>query len=222
MKRSLQQYKVDNFFKGEIFSAVFGSLVSLGCISIKELARGNLDEAIRKDWHVRLAGIHPVPEYLEPNSWRVSYRYWRGFIQREATISQHSQDKKKPKAFLVHGFGGSIDQFTGLAKELSDDFDVYALDSLGFGHSEKPPLSYNQYLWRDQVVDYIKRHTERNEPFILCGNSIGGFTCASAAAFLEKELSYLRIGVVLMNSAGKIIENAGIFTQWLLLSRTEA
>lgn len=72
----------------------------------------------------------------------------------------------KPLAVLIHGFGGSLDQFTTLARELvasttsidsrdttstDDSMDVLALDSLGFGRSEKPPLSYNQYLWTDQV-----------------------------------------------------------------------
>ena len=46
-----------------------------------------------------------------------------------------------------------VHQFTGLAAEIAAGgmFDVFALDSLGFGFSEKPPISYNQYLWRDQV-----------------------------------------------------------------------
>jgi pimeloyl-ACP methyl ester carboxylesterase len=87
------------------------------------------------------------------------------------------------------GFGGSLDQFTGFASELSEGFTVISFDSLGFGYSEKPPLSYNQYLWRcvqltlillleylcngvlfadwflftsyrDQVVDFILRECE--------------------------------------------------------------
>lgn len=88
------------------------------------------------------------------NTWRYKYRYWQGFVQREAAfIPPHSNPNPKPKALLVHGFGGSIDQFTKLAEALCGEFEVYALDSLGFGHSEKPPLSYNQYLWRDQVIN---------------------------------------------------------------------
>ena len=53
--------------------------------------------------------------------------------------------------FITHvmiGFGGSLDQFTSFAKSLSEEFTVISFDSLGFGYSEKPPLSYNQYLWR--------------------------------------------------------------------------
>ena len=29
---------------------------------------------------------------------------------------------------------------------------VYALDMVGFGHTEKPALSYTQHLWEAQVV----------------------------------------------------------------------
>ena len=67
-------------------------------------------------------------------------------------------DLDVPHIFLLHGFGGSLDQFTETARSLSRDgrFVVHAMDSLGFGHSEKPPLSYNQYLWRDQFVHFVE------------------------------------------------------------------
>jgi len=236
-RKALNDVKGDNFFEGEIFSAAFGTLVSLGCISVNRIATVNIEEAIRKDWHMRLAEIHSKSDFLQTNSWVVSYRYWRGFVQREARMPQVSENTKRVKAFLVHGFGGSIDQFTGLAQKLSTEFDVYALDSLGFGQSEKPPISYNQYipsipffsnaililhtlvvlflfvlryLWRDQLVDFIRQNSKKDDPIVLCGNSIGGFTAASAAALLEKDLSYSNVGVVLMNSAGKILDDRGI------------
>lgn len=41
-----------------------------------------------------------------------------------------------------------MEQFTSFAAELSRIYTVISFDSLGFGYSEKPPLSYNQYLWR--------------------------------------------------------------------------
>lgn len=41
-----------------------------------------------------------------------------------------------------------MEQFTSFAVELSRIYTVISFDSLGFGYSEKPPLSYNQYLWR--------------------------------------------------------------------------
>ena len=86
------------------------------------------------------------------------------FVREEATLKHitHTlilQHKYKLKHINMNtntnthtnmfvGFGGSMDQFTGFAEDLSGDFTVLSFDSLGFGYSEKPPLSYNQYLWR--------------------------------------------------------------------------
>jgi len=126
---------------------------------------------------------------------------------------------EKPILVLIHGFGGSINQNTALAQTILSQPDsggfseVHAIDSLGFGQSEKPPLSYNQYLWRDQVVEYVERIAKEKLQLsssssslssttsttsapaagaggvvrvVLAGNSIGGFTAASAAAALAE------------------------------------
>jgi pimeloyl-ACP methyl ester carboxylesterase len=118
--------------------------------------------------------------------------------------------ENKPKLILIHGFGGSLDQLTSLARNLTKHFDIYAIDSIGFGQSEKPPLSYNQYLWRDQIVEFVERisSNNKNNRIILAGNSIGGFTAGSAAASLYER--GLCAGLILFNSAGKIIENTGL------------
>jgi len=33
------------------------------------------------------------------------------------------------------------------AKQLKGEHDIWALDLIGFGHSEKPTISYTQFLW---------------------------------------------------------------------------
>ncbi len=48
---------------------------------------------------------------------------------------------------------------------------VYAIDLLGFGRSDKPLLSYSTELWRDQVLDFLAEFVDG--PAILVGNSIG-------------------------------------------------
>lgn len=202
------------FFEGEVLAGLLSPLVALGCVSLNKLPRETVS---RKKWHMYISSLLSTSS---PNGWTYEYRNWKGFIQREAHFSLQQIDDdmvkntKRPKVLLVHGFGGSIDQFTGLAKSLSSDFDVYALDSLGFGHSEKPPLSYNQYLWRDQVVDYAKRildNCSEDESLVLVGNSIGGFTVTAAVAFMEKELGYKnRLGLVLCNSAGRLLDEPGL------------
>jgi hypothetical protein len=39
-------------------------------------------------------------------------------------------------------------------QELAPDFRIFALDLLGFGHAEKPPVTYTQYLWQDQASHF--------------------------------------------------------------------
>ena len=181
-------------------------------------------EAIRKDWHRALAQISPsvVPQlqkngqaqlpYEESNSrfqWKVTFRYWKGYVVREGVMpcaSKRSDRASAPLIVLVHGFGGSLEHFTSVAQELSAVYDVAALDMMGFGWSEKPPLSYTQYLWRDQVVDFVKRCITELSPtkVVLGGNSIGGFIATSAAAALAQD--QIISGLVLLNSAGRILK----------------
>jgi hypothetical protein len=44
---------------------------------------------------------------------------------------------------------------------------------------------------------------------LVAGNSIGGFTGASAVAYLEGSKNYSKVGLILMNSAGKIVDDIG-------------
>ncbi len=48
---------------------------------------------------------------------------------------------------------------------------VYALDLLGFGRSDKPLLEYSTELWRDQLLDFLTEYVDA--PAVLVGNSIG-------------------------------------------------
>ena len=73
-----------------------------------------------------------------------------------------------PALLLVHGFAASAEQWERLVYSLRKQYTtmkddgssidrmppVFAVDLLGFGHSEKPGLSYTQYLWEAQLVDF--------------------------------------------------------------------
>ena len=48
---------------------------------------------------------------------------------------------------------------------------VYAIDLLGFGRSDKPLLDYSTELWRDQLMDFMSEFVDA--PAVLVGNSIG-------------------------------------------------
>ena len=73
---------------------------------------------------------------------------------------------------------------------------VYALDLLGQGRSEKPVLDYSMELWRDQILDFMAAHVQ--QPAVIVGNSIG-----SLASLMVTEAAPARIlGTVLLNCAG--------------------
>jgi len=223
-----------SYFQGEVLSGLINPLISLGCLSPSLLihakslfnARERIGlevplynrikiEAIRKDWHKNLALLssNANNNNIKEKDWKIKYTYFKGYLQREGTMmdDESSSSIEKPLIFLIHGFGGSLNQMTSLAQNLAEDFDVAAIDMLGFGHTEKPPLSYNQYFWRDQIVAYVKKvsNGRKNKNVFLMGNSIGGFIVTAAAATLSMEYAknsagILPAGLVLCNSAGDL------------------
>jgi pimeloyl-ACP methyl ester carboxylesterase len=202
------------------------------------------EDAIRKDWHERLAqySLSKVDERsgLSACGYEESFQLsCGGHLERTGVMRAEDGgtegDALPPLAVLIHGFGGSMDQMGGMAKELQKvGFEVLGIDLIGFGRSEKPPLSYNQYFWRDQVITAAKRHQaqcgNKKRKVVFLGNSIGGFTAAStAAAFADPvttdtssliggeggDSSLEVAGLVLFNSAGRIIDPASDSTSSL-------
>ena len=144
---------------------------------------------------------------------RLDYWRWGGgqylvrFLKWDAGAAY---DGKAPALLLCHGFAASSEQWQRLVRELraqaaadgADGADalppIYALDLVGFGHSEKPGLSYTQYVWEAQIVDFA-REVMGGAPLVLVGNSIGGGLSAGASATLGEDVCK---GVVLCNTAG--------------------
>lgn len=82
---------------------------------------------------------------------------------------------------LIHGFGANKDNWTRLARELTDEFNVYAIDLPGHGDSSKA-LDLG-YRFEDQVrhVSRILSALEINKTHMM-GNSMGGAITALYAA----------------------------------------
>ncbi|WP_298449426.1 alpha/beta hydrolase [uncultured Marinobacter sp.] len=74
---------------------------------------------------------------------------------------------------LVHGFGANKDNWTRIARELTDDFNVYAIDLPGHGESSKP-LDLG-YRFEEQVA-YLAGIIEALgiSEMHMMGNSMGG------------------------------------------------
>jgi pimeloyl-ACP methyl ester carboxylesterase len=171
---------------------------------------------------------------------QTTYKYWRyqGFLCRYAITNFNAgkkslMDKKIDRPnnngiLLVHGFGASGAQWNKVMYEIgtcinetNDSISQQGLapDLIGFGHSEKPGISYTGYMWDSQITDFCKEIAitkHQWDTFVIGGNSIGGFTSLSAAASDTASISGNEVssngspgtlrcsGLVLMNSAGPI------------------
>jgi pimeloyl-ACP methyl ester carboxylesterase len=128
-----------------------------------------------------------------------SGQYWTWRDQHIYYV--HSgQNNTYPPLLLIHGFCASTDHWHKNIIELSRDFDVWAIDLLGFGRSAKPNWQFGGDLWREQLHDFI--NLVINRPTVLAGNSIGGYACLTVAAEYPESVA----GVILLNSAGSFTD----------------
>jgi pimeloyl-ACP methyl ester carboxylesterase len=119
---------------------------------------------------------------------------WRG--QQVYYVKAGEKRSDRPPLLLIHGFGASTDHWRKNVVGLSDEFEVWAVDLLGFGRSAKPDWEYSGDLWRDQLHDFITEVI--GQPAVLVGNSLGGY----AALCVASQRPSSATGLVLVNSAG--------------------
>ncbi len=82
---------------------------------------------------------------LTPYSWE-----WQGY-NTVYTVQGEGQP-----LLLIHGFGASIGHWRKNIPTLADaGYQVFALDLLGFGGSDKPALDYSVELWQQQLYDFL-------------------------------------------------------------------
>jgi pimeloyl-ACP methyl ester carboxylesterase len=127
------------------------------------------------------------------------YWQWRGHNVYYVQAGEKTQ--ARPALLLVHGFGASTDHWRKNIAELSQEFQVFAIDLLGFGRSAKAKIPYSGDLWRDQLHDFIKEVI--GQKAVLAGNSLGGYASLCVAA----QCPNVAAGLVLLNSAGPFSEN---------------
>lgn len=105
---------------------------------------------------------------------------------------------------LIHGFGASIGHWQKNIPVLADaGYQVFALDLLGFGGSDKAPLNYTLELWESQITDFWTEFI--NQPTVFVGNSIG----ALLALMLVTNHPEISAGGVLINCAGGLNHRPG-------------
>jgi pimeloyl-ACP methyl ester carboxylesterase len=98
---------------------------------------------------------------------------------------------------LIHGFGASIGHWRKNIPVLAaGGYRVFAIDLLGFGGSDKPPLDYSLELWQELLKDFWTEQIQ--EPAVFVGNSIGALLSLMVVAH-HPEIS---AGGILLNCAG--------------------
>ena len=123
-----------------------------------------------------------------------SYWQWQGHDIYYVKAGDHQEGL--PPLLLVHGFGASTDHWRKNIAELQQEFEVWAIDLLGFGRSAKPVLQYGGDLWRDQLQAFITEVIQ--QPVVLAGNSLGGYSSLCLASYHPDSAK----GLILLNSAG--------------------
>ncbi len=127
--------------------------------------------------------------------------YWQWQGHNIYYVKAGESQPQRPPLLLVHGFGASTDHWRKNISGLCDEFEVWAIDLLGFGRSAKPKLEYSGNLWRDQLNDFIAEVIGKKT--VLAGNSLGGYACLCVAA----QCPDVAAGLVLFNSAGPFSDN---------------
>ena len=120
----------------------------------------------------------------------VQWWNWRGFQIRYRVEGQGAP------LVLIHGFGASLDHWRKNIPVLSQSYRVYAIDLLGFGQSEKPPINYSLELWERLLWDFSDQIVM--QPAYFVGNSIGALLSLMMLAHKPE----LCVGGVLLNVAG--------------------
>lgn len=113
----------------------------------------------------------------------------------------------KPTVILLHGLGGSAENWQLNTPALAANYHVFALDQIGFGKSDKPFLKYRVGTFVDFLDKFMAEL--KIEKASLVGNSMGGWVAglfavkypnrvekivlADAAGLLPKEVDFDRV-----------------------------
>ena len=137
----------------------------------------------------------PQDQYIKVG--QINIRFWASGDEGAAVI-------------LLHGLGGSVEHWEHNINALAQLHRVYALDWVGFGRSDKPPITPSYSLAAQFLSDFMEvQHIERAS---LIGNSMGGGVTLQFAIQFSDKVSKL----VLVASAG-LGKELGVFLRLVSL-----
>lgn len=114
---------------------------------------------------------------------QINTRYW-------------DEGESQVPIILIHGLGGFIEFWIDNIEALAKKHRVIAIDLVGFGRSEKPPVAYSIPYLSEFIRDFMA--TLRIERAVFVGNSMGGAIALQIALTFSEMVDRL----VLVASAG--------------------
>jgi 4,5:9,10-diseco-3-hydroxy-5,9,17-trioxoandrosta-1(10),2-diene-4-oate hydrolase len=130
---------------------------------------------------VNMSAQKPQDQYVRVGN--INTRYW-------------VEGDKGSTVVLVHGLGGSVENWVHNISTLGQYHRVYAVDLVGFGRSDKTPLTRDLNVLVKFIKDFME--TQRIEKASLVGNSLGGGLVLRIAIGFPSKVEKL----VLVNNAG--------------------
>ncbi|MEM7061545.1 MAG: alpha/beta fold hydrolase [Cyanobacteria bacterium P01_B01_bin.77] len=107
--------------------------------------------------------------------------YWRGWRIRYTYLKPlDPAAQQRTPMLLIHGFGASLEQWRSNLISWSQQRPVYALDLLGFGHSQKAAVLLGAEVWQQQAHDFWQAFI--GQPVLLIGHSLGALVALTATA----------------------------------------
>ena len=88
--------------------------------------------------------------------------------------------------------GSSQYEFNSIVAALSKTNEVYAIDLLGYGLSDKPNLTYTNYLYVQLISDFIKKIINKKTDVVASGSS---FSIAIMACHNDPEIINRIVGI---------------------------
>ena len=123
----------------------------------------------------------PQDQYVQVG--QINTRYW-------------TLGNKGTTIILLHGIGSSVETWTHNINVLAQHHRVYAVDLVGAGRSDKPPVTYSLTKLAQFVKDFMD--AINIESACLVGNSLGGGVALQFALNFPRQVEKL----VLVNSLG--------------------
>ncbi len=108
---------------------------------------------------------------------------------RFGSVSYRVSGKGKPLLLIHDLLPGSNDaEWNPIIEKLSASHMVYSLDLLGFGRSDKPAITYTNYLYVQLITDFIKSVIGRRTDVIASGSSssIAVMSCCNDNSLFDR------------------------------------